>query len=222
MSLTDIISKTAQNPMARDTELLNYYDDSDLIEPILFFYTWSKPAITIGKIQKDKNIIIDEAHRLGLSYYTRPTGGRAVLHGWDICYTFIAPQNHSVFGGPLKQSFRTTNEYITKIVNETLNASIMSAEFNSPNPSLDCFSEIITGEGIIQTKNFSNKIIGSAQALARRSFIQQGSIQINKPEIESENFSKINNFSEITGTVFDLEFTCQNLNQNAKIINCSF
>lgn len=218
MSQTNIINKTTQNPMVRDIELLNHYDNSDLTEPILFFYTWPKPAITIGKIQKHKSTIINEANRLGLSYHTRPTGGRAVLHGWDICYTFIAPQNHSVFGGPLKQSFRMTNEFVTSIVNNVLNASIMSAKFNAPNSSLNCFSEIVTSEGIIDNNGNYTKIIGSAQALARRSFIQQGSIQINKPEFESDYFMNKNSLSEITGYLFNLEFTCLELNKSANPI----
>jgi len=190
--------------MARDFKLLQEYDDSNLSEPILFFYTWTKPAITLGKIQKQKQEILEEAHRLGLDCYTRPTGGRAVLHGGDICYTFIAPQTHCEFGGALKLSFKKTNQFIKSIVNEVLGCEILGADFNKPNPSYNCFSSCVENEGIILIENQLHKIMGSAQAMARRSFIQQGSIQLNKLDLKSNFFQDNTTLGQITNKDYDL------------------
>jgi lipoate-protein ligase A len=201
------------DPMARDFKLLQEYDDSDLSEPILFFYTWTKPAISLGKIQKQKQEILEEAHRLGLDCYTRPTGGRAVLHGGDICYTFIAPQSHPEFGGPLKQSFKKTNGFIKAIINQVLNCDIADADFNLPNPSYNCFSSCVENEGIILIENQLHKIMGSAQAMARRSFIQQGSIQLNKLKINSDFFVDNKTLGQITGIDYDLEILSELLNE---------
>jgi lipoate-protein ligase A len=199
--------------MERDFELLLEFDNSESNDPIFYFYTWSEPAITLGKIQKQKDQVIQEAQRLGLPFYYRPTGGRAVLHGGDICYTFIAPQSHKVFGGTLKQSFETTNKFIKNIISEVLNFCIENSSVDSLHSSPDCFASTVTHEGIVNIKNTSTKIIGSAQALYRRAFIQQGSIQLNPIQTNSKMFSLGKNLQQITGINYDLEKICYELNQ---------
>lgn len=209
-----------QNPMERDLELFQEFDNSNSSEVILFFYTWETPAITLGKIQKQKPDVIQEASRLGLPYYVRPTGGRAVLHGGDICYTFIAPQSHKEFGGPLKLSFKRTNQIIKTIINKVFNCEILEATYNTPNPSYNCFSSTITNEGVIYTGNKLHKIIGSAQALGKRSFIQQGSIQLNNLNLDSELFQASFSLSQITRSNYDLDLYADKLNMLTKnIIN---
>jgi lipoate-protein ligase A len=69
------------NHMQRDSKLFLDFDSSKETQPIFFFYTWDKPAITIGKIQRNREALIKEAETLGIPCYLRPTGGRAVLHG---------------------------------------------------------------------------------------------------------------------------------------------
>jgi len=199
--------------MERDLELFQEFDNSNSSEVILFFYTWDSPAITLGKIQKQKPDVIQKASRLGLPYYVRPTGGRAVLHGGDICYTFIAPQSHKEFGGPLKLSFKKTNQFIKKIINQVLNYEILDATYNTPNPSYNCFSSTVTNEGIIYSENKLHKIIGSAQAMARRSFIQQGSIQLNNLNIDSDFFIENKSLGQITGINYDLKNLSELLNE---------
>ena len=217
MRLNSFYTQVDLDPMARDFKLLQEYDDSELPEPILFFYTWTKPAITLGKIQKQKHEIIEEANRLGLHYYTRPTGGRAVLHGGDICYTFIAPQSHEYFGGSLKISFKKTNHFIKSIINQILDFEIIEASFNTPNPSYNCFSSCVENEGIVLSKNQFHKIMGSAQALARRSFIQQGSIQLNKLNIDSNFFQENKTLGQFTEKFYDLEKLKDDFNKKAQI-----
>jgi lipoate-protein ligase A len=199
--------------MERDIGLFQEFDNSNSSEVILFFYTWDTPAITLGKIQKQKPDVIQKASRLSLPYYVRPTGGRAVLHGGDICYTFIAPQSHKEFGGPLKSSFKKTNQFIKKIINQVLNYEILDATYNTPNPSYNCFSSTVTNEGIIYSENKLHKIIGSAQAMARRSFIQQGSIQLNNLNIDSDFFIENKSLGQITGINYDLKNLSELLNE---------
>ena len=215
MNLNSFYTHADLDPMARDLQLFKEYDDSDLSEPILFFYTWNKPAITLGKIQKQKHEIIEEAERLGLHYYTRPTGGRAVLHGGDICYTFIAPQSHIEFGGSLKISFKKTNQFIKSIINQILDCEIIEAGFNTPNPSYNCFSSCVENESIIQIDNRIHKIMGSAQAIAKRSFIQQGSIQLNKLKLDSDFFQENQTLGQITGIFYNLESLKNQFNKKA-------
>lgn len=203
------------NPMLRDAKLFADYDTSDEVKPILFFYTWDHVAITVGKIQRDKDKIIAAADALGIPCYLRPTGGRAVLHGGDICYTFIAPQSHLEFGGKLQDSFKKVNKYVIDLVNRVLDLQIATySGERSTSLEINCFASTVCNEGILLEQNQTHKIIGAAQALGTRAFIQQGSIQLNKVEFDLPFFRGSKTLGQITNREFDLE-------QILKQLSCS-
>lgn len=171
------------NPMERDLELFEKFDSSQKTEPIFFFYTWDRPTITVGKAQRGRDQIMAETAELGIDCFVRPTGGKAVLHGGDICYTFIGAQADPVYGGKLRDSFKSVNQMVIEILNEVLGLSSLRANAKQSNvefQSYNCFDHTVCNEGIYADQ----KIVGAAQAMAKRAFIQQGSIQLNKPSLE--------------------------------------
>jgi lipoate-protein ligase A len=205
------------NPMQRDLQLFADYDTGNETKAILFFYIWDHIAITLGKIQKEKNRIINAAQALDIPCYLRPTGGRAVLHGGDICYTFIAPQSHAQFGGKLKESYKATNRFVIDLVSQVLDLQIQTftGELSKTEP-INCFGSFVCNEGILVHQNQIHKIIGAAQALGKRAFIQQGSIQLNKVELDLPFFAGTKTLSEITSKVYSLKNLCENLNKRCK------
>lgn len=210
--------------MARDTELFQTFDLSQKLEPIFFFYTWDKPAITIGKIQRGREALIQEAEALGIPCYLRPTGGRAVLHGGDICYTFIGAQTDPLYGGTMQESFKKVNQMVIGLVNEAVSvitserSMFINHEIATSQPTvasrddmishINCFSSAVCNEGLFN----GHKIIGAAQAMGSRSFIQQGSIQINKVETSLEYFQAQKTLSELIDLNLNLQSFCDNLN----------
>ncbi len=220
--------------MQRDKELFASYDSSTETKPIFFFYTWNEPAITIGKIQRNREQLISEAETLGIPCYLRPTGGRAVLHGGDICYTFIGVQSDPEFGGTLQESFKKVNQTVIRLINAQLSviasqrswrgdpisaleiASSLeptaSAAWLAPRhynaDSFNCFSTYVSNEGLFN----GHKIIGAAQAMGSRSFIQQGSIQLNKVDIHLDYFQSYKVLGELTQQQYNLGKLSRSLN----------
>ncbi len=197
MLVKDSVQCDAEH-MVRDTTLFQEFDLSSESKPIFFFYTWNAPALTIGKIQRNREQLIKEAEALGLPCYLRPTGGRAVLHGGDICYTFIGAQSDTEFGGKLQESFRKVNEMVISLVNEIFNLEIEASALNTNELAnalkiFNCFSTHVSNEGLFH----GHKIVGAAQAMGSRSFIQQGSIQLNKVDVDLKYFQSYKTLGEL-------------------------
>lgn len=203
------------NPMERDIELFREFDLSQMTKPIFFFYTWNAPTVTIGKIQRNREQLIKEAESLGVPCYLRPTGGRAVLHGGDICYTFIAAQSDPDYGGTLSESFRKVNQMVIGLFQSVIASELLSltpnTKYPTANTDYNCFSTHVSNEGLYQ----GHKIIGAAQAMGSRSFIQQGSIQLNKVDIELESLQSHKTLSELTGREYDLAEISLSLNKQS-------
>lgn len=203
------------DPMLRDNELLRDFDKKSLTKPILFFYKWQKICLSIGKIQREKKQIIEEARSKNLDYYLRPTGGKAVLHGFDICYSFIATQSDPQYGGNLKESFCKVNSFICNLIKEYFMLDQLRQhncqDLNKESSSANCFASKVIGEGVINTE----KIIGAAQAFYGKSFIQQGSIQVNKNNTSWDLFKNTRSIEDYLGKSFDLDQIIEDLNNKS-------
>ncbi|MFN7678181.1 MAG: biotin/lipoate A/B protein ligase family protein [Cyanobacteriota bacterium] len=78
--------------MALDAWLLKRAVEGDRLGPVLRFYRWSRPTLSLGKHQ---GTLLPHWRRLvedgQLAMARRPTGGSAVLHGGDLTYALIWP-----------------------------------------------------------------------------------------------------------------------------------
>jgi lipoyl(octanoyl) transferase len=54
--------------------------------PILRFYSWSPPALSIGRFQPETDVDREACRAHRVEVVRRPTGGRALLHGADLTY----------------------------------------------------------------------------------------------------------------------------------------
>jgi lipoate-protein ligase A len=111
--------KTFHNPMFRDLCLLEFAEEHlNPDEFIFFFYTWDKTSASLGRSQRKSQDLIQECILKDTPVTIRPSGGKAVIHDGDICFTFIARQSHKHFGGNLQESYSKVLDYILKILNE--------------------------------------------------------------------------------------------------------
>lgn len=220
----DIISKYQADPMQRDLLLWQSYEElaesNQSLGPFLFFYQWKQPALSLGKIQSNKANLIQTAQELSIPVFERPTGGKAVLHGNDICYIFLAKNNDPEFGGSLADSFAAVNELILDKIQSALELDQIQAYKSCDDKEIrksqdNCFASSVKHENFLEFNGEKHKVIGAAQKMGQRVFIQQGSIQINKQELPWALFQEQKSVSEITGKSYDLGQLTHKLNQPA-------
>lgn len=159
--------------MAIDSWLFQQYENG-LSDPILRFYTWSKPTISLGYLQKKYP---DDWHHLiwknePLDLVIRPTGGRAVLHQGDLTYMVIISLEHR----------KTLDIYqdICQFLIEGWKTLGIPLQYGTAKRGYihnsSCFNtatmaDLITIEG--------SKLIGSAQRRGKRSILQHGSMVLS-------------------------------------------
>jgi lipoate-protein ligase A len=198
--------KISPNPMFRDLCLLEFAEEHlNPDEFIFFFYTWDKPSVSLGRSQRKRQDLVKECVSSDIPVSIRPSGGKAVIHDGDICFTFIARQSHKYFGGNLQESYSKVLDYILKILNEHFTQSLgweekieasnyhkTTTESNkkttkqAKTDNQNCFSQALGSEGIIKYQGDSYKVLGSAQMMYASCFLQQGSILINNKNPRSK------------------------------------
>jgi lipoate-protein ligase A len=76
--------------------------------PVLRFYGWSPPAVSVGYFQGlREEVDLEAAKRFGFDLVRRISGGGAVLHKSELTYSIIMPLNHPLAGNSLEESYRT-------------------------------------------------------------------------------------------------------------------
>ncbi|HYY40099.1 MAG TPA: lipoate--protein ligase family protein, partial [Nitrososphaera sp.] len=86
--------KPAALNMAIDEALIENIDEA----PVLRIYGWRPAAISIGYFQSIKEEVdLEKCRQLGVDVVRRLTGGGAVLHEFEVTYSFITKQYpHSI------------------------------------------------------------------------------------------------------------------------------
>lgn len=144
--------------------------------PVLRLYGWSSEAVSVGVFQPLQQIDIDYCKANRIAVVRRPTGGRAILHGNEVTYSF-ASTYQAPFNGGLMDTYRLIG---TAFVNafSRLGISVQMREGRNSGRELTrsplCFQSVSIGEVSFQGK----KLIGSAQKRWKEGFLQQGSIPL--------------------------------------------
>ena len=68
--------------MRRDEEALLSFEEDPEPEPRFRLYRWDRVCLSLGHFQKEKPF-------LRLPTVRRPTGGGALLHGWDLSFSLV-------------------------------------------------------------------------------------------------------------------------------------
>jgi lipoate-protein ligase A len=131
--------------------------------------------VTLGCFQKASDINIQYCQSQDIPVVRRPTGGRAILHGDELTYSFSAKTDRGHFSHGLLDSYKRISMAfliaLTKIgvragqKNEREKGRVLR---RSPL----CFQSSSYGEILIENK----KLVGSAQKRWNDGLLQQGSI----------------------------------------------
>jgi lipoate-protein ligase A len=159
--------------------------------PVLRFYTWTPPAVSLGRFQKiDEAVKTDACKRLGFDIVRRITGGRAVLHNRELTYSIVARTDNPLFPPDVHGAYKVIAAgLLAGFVNLGIPAELVSrsgrhaalVDIKDKNPA--CFSSPSWYEIVVQGK----KIAGSAQRRLSHAFLQHGSILIDyDPALEAK------------------------------------
>ncbi|NGP44592.1 lipoate--protein ligase family protein [Bacillaceae bacterium SIJ1] len=159
--------------MAMDEMLLHWHSEGK-IPPILRFYQWAAPSLSIGYFQKvDKAIDEQALDRYGVPLVRRLTGGSAVLHDDELTYSITLTEDKPYIPASVGQAYYILSKGVFAGY-ENLGMSVEYAETKKfdKNRSAVCFEKPALYELMANGK----KISGNAQTRQKGVLLQHGSI----------------------------------------------
>lgn len=140
--------------------------------PILRFYDWTEPAISIGYSQKVNDVLnLELCRKDSIPFVRRITGGGVVFHGMSFTYSIIIPKSYVL-------SIKDTYLWIQNNIKNGLNSLGMKGSiFNkiNENKSDYCFTSPNISDLMIENK----KVSGIAGRRIKRNLVCQGYVYCN-------------------------------------------
>ena len=189
MKIIEYKENTGKYNMDYDSFLLETAIKEHSIEPVLRFYGWNPPCVSLGRNQAVIKINEDFCKKNGIDIVKRVTGGRGLLHDDEVTYSFICPISILENGESVIQSYKEISSAIIKGFKE-LDINLEFGGGKKKEASHDYCMLLSTGADL--TYN-AKKLIGSAQFRKQDYILQHGSILFNY----NEDFIK-NIFNEST------------------------
>ncbi len=146
--------------------------------PCLRLYAFEPPCLSLGFSQVHAEAAdLRFCRNAGIDLVRRPTGGRAVLHEFELTYAVVGRQNEPPFQGGVLAIYRSVaRALIAGFRKLGVNAAVsdQASSDGSPRTGVICFAEPARHE----IAAGAWKIAGSALARRRGAFLQHGSIPI--------------------------------------------
>ncbi len=150
-------------------------------------YSWEVPCVSVGRFQSiDRGLIDPNA----ISWVRRPSGGKAVLHGWDVTVGLAVPLAELPVSTPrhLEPIYRSTVRPIVAALRACGVDAILAADSpyrGSGVHSGDCFAYASPNDVVEATTGA--KLCGCALRLTQTAVLVQASIPAANPEIDPES-----------------------------------
>ncbi len=188
---------SGQANMALDSTLLDTV--VQLSDPVLVVrtYRWARPTLSLGLHQPERDLasLLARYEVLQPDVVRRPTGGRAILHGEDIAFSFTTNLPEL-----LKQS--VSDSFCALI--QHIKATLLSLDVNVES-SPECNSRAYTRSPVcFETQTPSDlvladgrKIAGSAQCRRAGGMLQHGSVFLTPPPDKTT-------YEAFSSTLFDI------------------
>jgi len=150
----------AASNMATDEALMQL-----IHQPVLRFYRWSEPAVTIGYFQKWTEV------PAGRPFARRYTGGGLVDHEADFTYSIIVPKEHPLDARGTSSSYEEIHLAVAAgLQREGFDVEVVPT--TDPEPHAACFQRAVKHDVV----SGGQKIAGAAQRRSRTGTLHQGSI----------------------------------------------
>jgi lipoate-protein ligase A len=142
--------------------------------PLLRFYEWDRPAVTIGYVQRF------DAAPAGFAVVRRPTGGGVVYHDHDLTYTVVVPEGHWLTDLDRMRSYRSLNRSVQAGLGRCrLTASLAASDIphQVDRMTMVCFRNPTRYDVLLSGR----KVAGSAQRRTAEGLLHQGSLHFGGP-----------------------------------------
>ena len=141
----------------------------------LRIYGWDRPSLTLGCFQMASDINMEYCQSHDIPVVRRPTGGRAILHGEELTYSFSAKTDKGPFSHGLLDSYKRISMAFL-IAFKKIGVPVEPKKEREKGRALSrsplCFQSSSFGEILVDSK----KLAGSAQKRWNDGLLQQGSI----------------------------------------------
>lgn len=178
--------------------------------PVLRVYGWNTPSVTLGRFQRIEAIDLPLCAELNIPVVRRPTGGRAVLHGDELTYSFSARTESGPFSKGLMDSYRKISRAFCRAISAL--GPVAEARTGrdhgegSGNPL--CFHSASFAEITLMNR----KLVGSAQKRWSDGLLQQGSIPYMSDEGLTKKVFRIDDPVDLTEKMVGLKEVVPDLN----------
>lgn len=162
----------AENMAIDEAILLSLNKEHPL--PTLRFYGWNPATLSLGYAQSyAKEVEVEACRAAGLDVVRRPTGGRAVLHQYELTYSVIAPETEEKVAGTVIESYLKISQALLAGFQALGIPAEMVAHANmKEQSSAACFDAPSWYELVVDGR----KLVGSAQVRKDGILLQHGSI----------------------------------------------
>lgn len=172
MKFIDYETKTGEENMQIDSDLLEYAIKNKLEEPIFRLYGWKPACVSLGRNQNDDFLDKEYLKKCGIDVVRRLTGGRALLHDNEITYSYICPISYLEHGEHIVSSYKEICQiFINKF--KTIGIDIDFGTQKQVKTGFDYCMLVSTGADLCYR---GKKLIGSAQCRKHGYILQHGSI----------------------------------------------
>lgn len=145
------------------------------VPPTLRLYRWNPPCLTLGYFQKaERDVNFEACEAAGITVTRRLTGGRAVLHHKELCYSLVLPRHLPGLDESVTVSYRQLSRGLAEgfaLLGLPV-VMVKPVSHQGPHTGGACFDALSAYELAAEGK----KIVGSAQARRGGALLQHGSI----------------------------------------------
>lgn len=171
-----------QTHMARDALLLRMAERGQASVRV---YSWSCPWVTLGRYQHASEALLEDSR---IPWASRPTGGRAVLHGHDITIGLAAPLSALGLNDQrgLRAVYRAAIAPIVAAIRSCGVPAVLGEAVKRDKGSLarsaDCFLAVSSND--VVDERTGAKICGCAMRVTDRAVLVQGSLPVRPPLVD--------------------------------------
>ena len=182
------------------------------------FFTWRSNTISIGCNQDcSKRIDLELCRQDDIDVVRRPTGGRELLHGHDLCYSVVWPTPDALTAIEAGDIFAAINDILISALRRLkVEASWQRSSGRRGEASGPCFALVDRGEISIDGR----KLMASAQRVFEKAVLQQGSMPLKAPMADITRYLRSNDGTEMRGKLAEAS-TCLHDHINETIPVCS-
>jgi lipoate-protein ligase A len=155
---------------------------------VIRFFTWDRPTISYGHNQNpEKRFDLEKCRANNIEVVRRPTGGREILHGYDLCFSVIWPFSLMTDRMDGKKLFDFINRILRSGLSQLgIESDLKTISAKSGVVSGPCFSQVDRGEISVGGR----KLVASAQRTFEATFLQQSSIPLKFGELDIIDYMK--------------------------------